>query len=105
MPLLNNPELTWDRAAYTLVAREDWLGRSVRTERWSYTEWDYGRRGVELYDLQDDPTESNNLALEPSHAVDIEDLKRLLHQGPISGESPVRKALRDLETINGYNLP
>ena len=43
--LLDNPNAAWDKPAYTVAAREDWLGRSVRTERWSYTEWDYGRRG------------------------------------------------------------
>ena len=28
---------------------------ALRTERWCCTEWDEGRRGVELYDLQADP--------------------------------------------------
>ena len=38
--LADNPAAVWDRPAFTLVAREDWLGRSVRTEHWCYTEWD-----------------------------------------------------------------
>ena len=43
-PLLDDPKAAWSKPAFTLVAREDWLGRSVRTERWCYTEWDEGRR-------------------------------------------------------------
>jgi iduronate 2-sulfatase len=84
LPLLENPTAPWHKPAYTLVAREDWLGRSVRTERWCYTEWDHGRRGVELYDLQTDPRESKNLAPDPKHAPVVEELKKLLRSGPIS---------------------
>ena len=32
-----------------------YFGRSVRTIKWRYTEWDEGRRGIELYDLEADP--------------------------------------------------
>ncbi len=90
VPLLNNPTAAWKRPAYSLVAREEWLGRSVRTERWCYTEWDRGRYGVELYDLKNDPRESKNLAKDPAFAPTIAELKKLLHTGPVAKESPVR---------------
>ncbi len=45
------------------------LGRSVRTERWRYTEWGEGEYGVELYDHRDDPSEFENLALDPTPEV------------------------------------
>lgn len=32
-------------------------GRTVRTPRWRYAEWDEGRRGVELYEHENDPHE------------------------------------------------
>jgi len=92
-PLLNEPHAAWDRPAFTFAAREDWLGRSVRTERWCYTEWDEGRRGAELYDLQADPRESKNLAKASKSAATIEDLKKLLHTGPVAKPSPIREAL------------
>jgi len=76
------------------VAREDWLGRAVRTERWCYAEWDEGRRGVELYDLRADPHERNNLAHNPANATTVAELGRLLRQGPVGRESPVRAAGR-----------
>jgi hypothetical protein len=60
-PLLENPAASWIRPAFKLVARDDWLGRSVRAERWCYSEWDEGPRGKELYDLQANPRELQNL--------------------------------------------
>ncbi len=89
VPLLDDPAAAWNRPAFTLVAREDWLGRSVRTERWCYTEWDYGRRGAELYDLQADPNELNNLAKDPDVSGVVAELRKLLRHGPIARESPI----------------
>ncbi len=91
VPLLDNPTAAWDKPAFTLVAREDWLGRSVRTERWCYTEWDFGRRGTELYDLQADPQESKNLANVPKLASVISKLKKLLETSPVAESVPLGK--------------
>jgi uncharacterized sulfatase len=54
------------------------MGRSLRTERWRYTEWDGGAQGVELYDHETDPREFRNLAQDPAHAATAAELKRLL---------------------------
>ncbi|MBK6799494.1 MAG: DUF4976 domain-containing protein [Acidobacteria bacterium] len=53
-------------------------GKSVRHERWRYTEWDAGRNGTELYDHANDPREFNNLAVEPRYAKTVLELKQLL---------------------------
>src|SRR6059036_3062663 len=42
---------------------EPFMGRSVRREKWRYTEWDGGKRGIELYDHDADPKEHVNLAI------------------------------------------
>ncbi|MFC6100473.1 sulfatase [Olivibacter domesticus] len=61
--LLENPAANWNKAAYTQVKRPNGVvGRSVRTERWRYTEWNEGKAGAELYDHDQDPDEFNNLA-------------------------------------------
>jgi len=83
--LLNNPDRPWKPAAYSLIARSkddskharemDYLGRSVRSERWRYTEWDDGRQGAELYDYVMDPGEFYNLATDPHAADALWDMK------------------------------
>ncbi len=103
VPLLESPGASWDRPAFSVVAREDWLGRSVRTERWCYTEWDYGRRGRELYDLQADPQESQNLADDPARASVIAELQRALRHSAVSKESPIR-AVVSPDKIPGRRL-
>jgi iduronate 2-sulfatase len=51
------------------------MGRSVRTERWRYTEWNEGRDGLELYDHANDPHEFRNLAADPAHAAVVGELR------------------------------
>ena len=87
-PLLEDPEAAWDRPAFTQVVRskqtEDYTapitGRSVRTERWRYTEWDEGRAGVELYDHDNDPGEMQNVAGSAEYQDTVRELKALLEQ-------------------------
>ncbi|MBI4903911.1 MAG: sulfatase [Acidobacteria bacterium] len=60
-PLLANPQRAWKKGAYTVVQHQGVIGRSVRTERYRYTEW--GKPEVaELYDHEMDPKEYKNIA-------------------------------------------
>ncbi|MBM3459881.1 MAG: DUF4976 domain-containing protein, partial [Armatimonadetes bacterium] len=85
-PLLANPQREWPHAAYTQVTRGQanlpraFQGRSVRNERYRYTEWDYGRRGAQLYDYETDPEERSNLAGTPAHAAVEREMKALLER-------------------------
>jgi uncharacterized sulfatase len=91
-PLLDDPDRPWGRAAFTQVSRgtptttgettkpqSPWfMGRSVRTERYRYTEWDGGKKGAQLYDYEGDPGELRNLVDDPGLARVREQLSALL---------------------------
>jgi len=80
--LLKAPNGQWNHPAFTQVRRgaapNFFMGYSVRTERWRYTEWDGGTQGTELYDETNDPDELRNVADDPDRKNVIADLKRLL---------------------------
>ncbi|MDF3076800.1 MAG: sulfatase [Sphingobacteriaceae bacterium] len=79
-PLLKNPAAAWDRPAFSQVTRGKTMGRSVRTERYRYTEWDEGRAGVELYDEQNDKGEFANLAKKPEYAKIVKGMSAQLRK-------------------------
>jgi iduronate 2-sulfatase len=80
-PLLQNPKAKGKEAAFTVVNRPgNRLGRTVRTDRWRYTEWEGGASGVELYDHQRDPGEYHNLANDAQWARVKAELKQRLQK-------------------------
>jgi iduronate 2-sulfatase len=89
VPLLKNSNASWSKPAYTQVERipnrfnpdlKKSSGRSVRTERWRYSEWNEGKDGVELYDYNTDANEFNNLAMDPKYASVVKELSSLLRK-------------------------
>jgi choline-sulfatase len=87
-PLLANPEAVLHDAAFSEARRgprTEYWGRSVRTTRWRYTEWNEGRDGVELYDHDHDPQEYTNLGSDPQHAATVSELRTLLRDDRVRG--------------------
>jgi iduronate 2-sulfatase len=88
VPLLADPQVPRNRPAYSQIQRGTdqtpagprVMGRSVRTERWRYTEWDVGKLGSELYDHDSDPHELKNLAKDGAQAKIVAEMKELLHR-------------------------
>lgn len=80
--LLRNPKATWHYPAYSVTLFQGKLGKSVRTERWHYVEWDEGKAGEMLLDTAADPLELKNLAHGPAHAKVVQELKALLLKMP-----------------------
>lgn len=83
-PLLDDPDRAWPHGALTQLTRkskqESFKGYSIRNARYRYTEWDGGKRGVQLYDLETDPHEGTNLGSDPQHQEIVAKMKRLLEE-------------------------
>lgn len=80
--LVRKPGARWNHPAYTVTLYRDKLGKSVRTDRWRYAEWEEGREGAMLFDHSNDPHELKNLAADPAHAKTVREMKSLLKQLP-----------------------
>jgi uncharacterized sulfatase len=92
-PLLTDPGRPWKTAVFAVVGRRatpdkggngekldiHYMGRTVRTDRWRYTEWPDG--SAELYDEEADPHEYANLATRPEQGAVRSELKALLLAG------------------------
>ena len=77
-PMLTNPSATVKDAAFSQARN----GYAVRTDRWRYIEWDGGKEGAQLYDMENDPAETTNLAADPKHATTVADLRARLAAYP-----------------------
>jgi len=86
-PLLAQPDRAWKTAAFSQYLRrgkEGYMGRSIRTDRWRYTEWTGAKGesgGTELYDEQNDPAENTNVASDPKNAPVVAELAARLKAG------------------------
>jgi iduronate 2-sulfatase len=85
--LLDQPGQPWKTAAFSQYLRrgkEGFVGRSIRTDRWRYTEWTNTRNesgGIELYDEQNDPKENANVAAVPANQPVVAELAKQLKAG------------------------
>jgi iduronate 2-sulfatase len=86
--LLANPDASFKKAVFSRQERES-IGRrkgfSIRNERYRYTEWRNTVTGeilaTELYDLQEDPLETVNMAMEESSKDLLAMMSKQLHDG------------------------
>jgi arylsulfatase A-like enzyme len=86
VPLLRNPKAAWEHPAFSVTRYQGKLGKSVRTERWHYVEWDEGRAGAMLFDHASDPHELRNLVADPAYARTVREMKGLLKRLPAAPE-------------------
>ena len=84
-PLLENPERSWKKAAFSQYPRGDVMGYTMRTERYRYTEWKDRKSGEikarELYDHQNDSQENVNVIDRVEYTEEITNLEFMMKQG------------------------
>ncbi|MFQ5569189.1 MAG: sulfatase [Rhodothermales bacterium] len=94
VPLLNDRERPWKKAAFSQFLREGiwiapdsivYMGYSIRTDRHRYVEWmNWDTKeyvAYELYDHRTDPDENENIAGVPEQAALVEVLSKKLRAG------------------------
>lgn len=89
VPLFEDPERLWKRAVFSQYPRNageigSLMGYSMRTRRYRYTEW-LGQervfRASELYDHENDPGETTNIANRPGNLSLVNGLSGMLEEG------------------------
>jgi len=98
-PLLEDTEVAWPYPAFsqmqigaitnTSVPGIDgnFMGRSVRTEHWRYTQWgNDGEHGEQLYDMARDPGETRNLANDPAWSNEKAQLRAMVKANVNNGD-------------------
>lgn len=108
-PYLNNPEAPMQKPAISVYPRSSkehggsLMGYSIRNEQWRCTFWrkrnaaDIGF--IELYDEQNDPNETVNLATKPEHAALIQSLKTYLP--PVGSDFQPAKSGKVAKSVGG----
>ncbi|RBP43809.1 arylsulfatase A-like enzyme [Roseimicrobium gellanilyticum] len=94
VPLLDDPKGSVKPAAFQVYPRGSQeagplLGQAMRTERWRYVEWQKADKSIadrELYDMQNDPGETENLAGKSEHAATVSELSAMMAKR--LGEAP-----------------
>ena len=86
--LLEDTELDWKSAAFSQFPRgvlSDFEGYAIRTDRYRYIEWRHNESDEvltrELYDHNNDPLESNNIALDYRQVDLVKKLSKQLNAG------------------------
>jgi arylsulfatase A-like enzyme len=81
--LMREPSRRWKSAAFTQHPRGKFMGRSIRTDRYRYTEWTAPNETTqrELYDHAVDDGENVNIADDPNNAALVKELSAKLHAG------------------------
>ena len=93
-PVLEEPSRPWKKATFTQFLREgiwiapdgvEYMGYSVRTDRYRYTEWVNWEteelEATELYDHEGDPKEGRNVSGEAEYADARREMAAVLEAG------------------------
>lgn len=98
VPLLQQTDSAkWTKDRAFSISRSG--GESLRTNDFRYTQWGFGDRGQELYDLRKDPGEFTNQARNPAYTEVLGQMKKQLlakraAAGFAANEDAIRRAVK-----------
>jgi arylsulfatase A-like enzyme len=79
LPLLKDVNSAdWTKQQAFTISRSG--GESLRTNQWRFTQWGFGERGYELYDLEKDPGEFTNQANNRQYSQTLELMREQLEE-------------------------
>jgi iduronate 2-sulfatase len=92
LPLINEPSKPIREAAFSQYPRQNYMGYSIKTDRYRYTEWPLfdnikfkpkwsKSQRIELYDHKLDPEENINRAFDKSYDLIKQRLSKILREG------------------------
>ncbi len=82
MPVIEQPAISWKKASFSQKIWAGIGGYTIREKRYRYTEWGKnGENGIELYDYDEDPSETINKAMLSEYKEHVTDLSEQLHAG------------------------
>ena len=90
-PLLAEPDRPWKQAIFMSGGSDD-AGQMVRNRRYSYLEFKKSNMPAALFDLEQDPWETNNLVDDPAHAGTRRTMAALLKAGWRSALPPATES-------------
>lgn len=79
--VLDNPDHSVREIAFSISQRKDVFSFLLRTQKWAFIQYDEdGSSGMELFDMEHDPKQYNNLALNPGYEQTVTFFKKKLKE-------------------------
>lgn len=78
-PIFENPNHQVRKFAFSVSQRNDIMGYLIRDPKWAFIQYgDTGEHGMELYDMDYDPGQYNNLAMHPKYESVVAEMQENL---------------------------